>query len=124
MRKKHRIILILVVGGLVGSLVIAASLSAREGVTGHESLGPGLQACMAGENLLIKLGLLPPPNAARNACIANLKQIDGAKATWALEQNKTSNPSVTVLYGTNAYLLEKPWCPDGENYVSGNEHKP
>jgi len=27
----------------------------------------------------------------KNACIANLKQIDGAKATWALEQKKNNS---------------------------------
>jgi hypothetical protein len=92
MRKKHRIILILVVGALVGCLVITASLPRKDGAWSDET--PWDRASMAGKRILIKLGLLSPQNAARNACIANLKQIDGAKATWALEQ-KTNNPVPT-----------------------------
>ena len=100
MRKKHRIILIVVVGALVGSLVIAASLPAREGVS--PSMSPLDRACLAVENVLVKLSLLPPrSNAARDACIANLKHIDGAKSTWALEQNKTDDSSATVSRATN-----------------------
>jgi len=89
MRKKHRIILILIVGALVGGLVIAASLPGREGVS--PAMSPLDQACLVGENLLIKLGLLPPrSNAARDACIANLKHFDAWKATRALEEQKNA----------------------------------
>src|SRR5205814_2241623 len=37
----------------------------------------------------------------RNACIANMKQIDGAKATWALENKKTGAdvPADADLFG-------------------------
>ena len=100
MSKKHRIILILLIGALVGSLVITASLSARDEVS--PEMSPLDRASRVGENLLVKLGLLPPRNAARNACIANLKQIDGAKATWALEQKKAADSSATVPMATNA----------------------
>ena len=49
----------------------------------------------------------------RNACIANLKQIEGAKATWALEQKKTSTdtPSMTDLSGPPNYIRDQPYCP-------------
>src|SRR2546422_903854 len=49
----------------------------------------------------------------KSACIANLKQIDGAKATWALEQKKTSTdtPTGTDLYGTDKYIRDQPGCP-------------
>ncbi|HEU0010817.1 MAG TPA: hypothetical protein VFT34_13450, partial [Verrucomicrobiae bacterium] len=117
MRKKHRIILILIVGALVGSLVITASFSGREGVS--PDMSPLDQACLAGENLLIKLGLLPlRSNAARDACIANLKQIDGAKATWALEQKKTSTdvPALTELQGSSSYIREQPYCPSNGSH--------
>jgi prepilin-type N-terminal cleavage/methylation domain-containing protein len=52
-------------------------------------------------------------NAQRNACIANLKQIDGAKATWALEQKKTNSevPGPTDLYGAANYIRDQPYCP-------------
>jgi hypothetical protein len=54
-------------------------------------------------------------------------QIDGAKATWAMEKQKsnTDTPNATDLYGTNAYLRDKPTCPRGGKYVIGKvEQKP
>ena|SRR2546421_269245 len=54
----------------------------------------------------------------KNACIANLKQIDGAKATWALEQKKvaTDVPKDTDLFGATQYIRDKPECPGGGTY--------
>src|SRR5689334_1373203 len=54
-----------------------------------------------------------------SACIANLKQIDGAKATWALEQKKTSSdtPKDTDLFGATLYIRAKPLCPAGGTYT-------
>ena len=55
----------------------------------------------------------------KNACIANLKQMDGAKATWALEQKKstTDTPADTDLFGSTAYIRDKPACPGGGTYT-------
>ncbi len=55
----------------------------------------------------------------KNACIANLKQIDGAKATWALENKKvsTDTPVSSDLYGANAYIRDEPGCPGGGTYT-------
>ncbi len=57
----------------------------------------------------------------KNACIANLKQIDGAKATWALEkkQQNTSTPNDTDLFGDTNYIRTKPLCPGGGTYDLG-----
>jgi prepilin-type N-terminal cleavage/methylation domain-containing protein len=57
----------------------------------------------------------------KNACIANLKQIDGAKNTWALEQKKVNSdsPGDTDLFGTTLYIREKPSCPGGGTYTLG-----
>ena len=54
----------------------------------------------------------------KNACIANLKQIDGAKNTWALEQKKVNAdvPVDTDLFGTSLYIRSKPGCPAGGTY--------
>ena len=54
----------------------------------------------------------------KNACIANMKQMDGAKATWALEQKKvvTDVPNDTDLFGTTQYIRDKPECPGGGTY--------
>ena len=55
----------------------------------------------------------------KNACIANLKQMDGAKATWALEQKKqtTDTPADSDLFGTTQYIRDKPVCPGGGTYA-------
>jgi hypothetical protein len=57
-----------------------------------------------------------------NACIANLSQIDGAQATWALENPKRTNeiPSDADLFGPQAYVRVKPECPSGGRYTRGN----
>ena len=57
----------------------------------------------------------------KSACIANLKQIDGAKATWALEAKKvnTDTPVATDLYGSTAYIRVEPGCPAGGTYTIG-----
>src|SRR5438067_13707213 len=55
----------------------------------------------------------------KTACIANMKQIEGAKATWAMETKKTSSatPVATELYGATLYIRETPGCPGGGTYV-------
>ena len=55
----------------------------------------------------------------KNACIANLKQIDGAKNTWALEQKKVNAdvPGDTDLFGQSLYIREKPSCPASGTYA-------
>jgi prepilin-type N-terminal cleavage/methylation domain-containing protein len=57
----------------------------------------------------------------KNACIANLKQIDGAKQTWALENRKVSSdtPVVTDLYGATVYIRDQPTCPANGAYTIG-----
>lgn len=56
-----------------------------------------------------------------NACIANLKQIEGGKAAWAQEEHKTTNdiPRTTDLYGMNGYILREPKCPLNGVYTIG-----
>ena len=58
-------------------------------------------------------------SSQKNACIANLKQIDGAKATWALEnkKNNTDTPPTTELYGSTNYIRVEPECPGGGTYA-------
>lgn len=55
----------------------------------------------------------------KNACIANLKQIDGAKLTWAMENKKAGSdvPVVADLYGAAAYIPTEPTCPGGGAYT-------
>jgi hypothetical protein len=61
------------------------------------------------------------------ACIANLRSIEGAKATWAFELYKSTNevPSDADLFGDDRYLTEKPACPEGGRYTVGAvQYKP
>lgn len=52
-------------------------------------------------------------SSATSSCIANLKQIEGAKATWALENKKENSdvPKDSDLFGQAAYIRERPKCP-------------
>jgi prepilin-type N-terminal cleavage/methylation domain-containing protein len=48
----------------------------------------------------------------KNACINNLRQIDGATQTWALEQKKA--PDAAVKYtDISPYLKNAVTCPSG-----------
>jgi hypothetical protein len=61
----------------------------------------------------------------RNACINNLRQIDGAKQQWALENNKTAaatpSPQDIAPYLNGNQL---PVCPAGGQYTLGIVSKP
>ena len=59
-----------------------------------------------------------------SACINNMRQIQGAKATWALENKKLGTDQVVTgdLFGAALYIKSAPKCPANEtgNYVLGN----
>ena len=59
--------------------------------------------------------------SAKPPCLANLLQINGAKATWALEWRKTTNdtPTWSDLIGTTLYIVDQPECPKGGVYTLG-----
>src|SRR5436305_8629914 len=55
--------------------------------------------------------------AQKNACIQNLRQIDGAKEQWALENKKSSGTTV-VESEVNSYIKGgAPKCPGGGAYT-------
>jgi prepilin-type N-terminal cleavage/methylation domain-containing protein len=57
--------------------------------------------------------------AQRNACIQNLKQIDGAKEQWALESKKAPGAAV-VDAEVDAYIKGgRPICPASGTYAYG-----
>lgn len=58
--------------------------------------------------------------AQQNACIANLKQIDGAVQQWALENKKTSTDTYALASITD-FLKGSvmPVCPAGGTYAAG-----
>lgn len=57
--------------------------------------------------------------AARQACLRNINQIEGAKQTWGLENGKHmgDQPLDDDLFGPNAYIRAKPVCPAGGEYT-------
>ncbi|HZO83588.1 MAG TPA: type II secretion system protein [Verrucomicrobiae bacterium] len=57
----------------------------------------------------------------RGACIANMRQIHGAKCTWALENKKSPAdvPPDADLFGADKYVAKKPDCPAGGTYTLG-----
>jgi hypothetical protein len=127
MRTKNRNNLILLFGILVVVLVVAVGLPGSDGAPPATSTTRE-RVALAFVNLMETLGLLPTHHcnhSTRNACIANLKMIEGAKATWALENKKTNSelPAATDLYGTNAYIRDEPTCPQGGKYVIGSVEK-
>jgi prepilin-type N-terminal cleavage/methylation domain-containing protein len=52
------------------------------------------------------------------SCISNLRQIDDAKAQWALEthQSPGAAPADSDLFGLGLYLKTKPICRAGGQY--------
>ena len=58
-----------------------------------------------------------------NACINNLRQIEGAKESWAATNNKDTGDSVTNnlvdLVGSNSFMKNTPVCAAGGTYVIG-----
>ena len=62
-----------------------------------------------------------PAEEAKNACINNLRQIDGAKQQWALE-NKQPADAFVVPQQITAFLKNGalPPCPSGGTYTLNN----
>lgn len=61
-------------------------------------------------------------SAQKNACIANLKQIEGAKEQWALENKKTEGAATTGSESAiNAFLRGggTPICQGNGTYTYG-----
>jgi len=67
-----------------------------------------------------RAGAWPSPGTKRNRCIANLRQIDGAKEQWALE-NKLTVGTAADTTAVNGYLKnsQPPACPSGGTYTYG-----
>src|SRR5688572_33300887 len=61
--------------------------------------------------------------AQKNACINNLRMIDGAKEQWALENRAAAGAAVVEdgATGVNSYIKgnARPICPGGGGYTYG-----
>jgi len=72
--------------------------------------------------------LKPARVGSQNACINNLRQIDGAKQEWALENGKT-NGVICTVEDIKPYIKlnakgDIPGCPQGGIYTIGKVGEP
>src|SRR5438128_6690383 len=95
-------------------------------ITSYRKAGFTLVEIMIVVAIIALLAAIAIPNfvkarstSQRSACIANLKQIEGAKATWAMEQkkNNTDTPVASDLYGATNYIRQEPTCPGNGTYA-------
>ena len=58
-------------------------------------------------------------SAEKRTCIAHLKQMDGAKQQWAIDNKKSaaSVPTPQELFGPTQYIKNVPTCPSGGRYT-------
>ena len=57
--------------------------------------------------------------AQTNACIANLKQLQGATETYLLEKKSSTYPDAATLV-SEGFLKSTPTCPGGGTYTAGS----
>jgi prepilin-type N-terminal cleavage/methylation domain-containing protein len=60
--------------------------------------------------------------STRKACVAQLRQLEGAVQTWALERRKSSGDAIdsNELFGTTNYIKNVIICPSGGGpYIYG-----
>jgi len=110
----------LVFGAFTGTALVALAFKKRM-----------LAGCLFGFGLLLFIAFIAPSfrparaTAQKNACIANLKQLDGAKAQWATV-NKLG-ASATPQFSDLADFLKGgllPPCPGGGTYTLGAVNEP
>jgi competence protein ComGC len=98
-------------------------------LAGIESANTGLLGGYAVLSVVTILLLIAIPNfikarttASKNACPNNLRQLDGAKEQWALENKKTQTdtPTWDDLIGSDKYIKVMPTCPANGTYTLGN----
>jgi hypothetical protein len=60
---------------------------------------------------------------AYGACFNNLRQLDGCKDQWMLENHKTTN-DVPTMKELLPYMRAEPKCPRGGTYILGRAGEP
>jgi len=73
---------------------------------------------------LLPLFIRARTTSASNACVNNLRQIQGGKDQWTLENQKTTNDTPTwddlrVYIGRSGTTGAVLTCPDGGTYILG-----
>ena len=91
-------------------------------------IGFGIVVWIVSAGVLVRQYIRARSVPASSACVNNLRQIQGAKEEWALENHKTSNDVVTwqdvqpyMGRGPNGTL---PMCPQGGTYILGRVGQP
>jgi hypothetical protein len=65
-----------------------------------------------------RYGLTLGPEQQQALCVNNLRQLEGAKQQWALENNQAQGAPVDAA-ALKPYLKEMPVCPAGGSYTIG-----
>src|SRR6266850_1968484 len=100
-----------------GGLLSGSGLATAGLVTGYISIAwivvIGMLAAIAIPNF-VKARTV----AQTQACRANLRSIQAAKQSWAVDNKKKAidSPSETELFGANRYMQDEPRCPAGGSY--------
>lgn len=55
--------------------------------------------------------------AQEQACVANMRQMQGAKTLWALDNNQGNNAVPTMAQIVPDYIQNTPTCPAGGAYT-------
>jgi hypothetical protein len=91
-------------------------------------VGIGIAAWIVTPHFIVISKFFPQPMSKQNACVNNLRQIDGAKNEWVLENGKTNGAVCTENDIKNFIKLDVngnlPKCPQGGIYTIGKVGEP
>lgn len=92
----------------------------RESAAQLQEQQEGERARLEAANLALRF-IKPADRATiqRQNCVANLKQLEGAKRQWAIDNRKSARdvPKLSDLVGARLYLKLEPTCPLGGRYT-------
>jgi competence protein ComGC len=101
-----------------GGLLDGSGLALAGLITGYISIVMGLLVIPLLLSIAIPNFVKAREVAKQNACISNLRQLDGAIQMWALENKKLADSKVT-LQDLSPYLKQPLICPSGGTYRLG-----
>ena len=113
------------------SLVVAGAWAAFCGWTLRKGAGKefylsrgliGVGCATVAMGLLVFPVIVARGTSSRYPCIDALRQIDGAKEYWAMENKKTATdiPTWRDLVGRDKYMRSMPECPGGGRFTINN----
>jgi hypothetical protein len=78
----------------------------------------GVTIGVVGLMVAVVPSLIRARTGSPNPCLNNLRQIEGAKQQWALENRKATN-EVATWPDVDTYMRSRPVCPKGGTYLLG-----